>query len=264
MVRPIAPSWHWPRMFPPVLPQFLLVLTLLLSACGDRPVEPAASRLDSTVRPGRILLWHAWHDPEAAVLQGLLAEFESVYPGMNVIARAFPARKLKAALLNAAAEGTSPDMILGEQVWIPELVEAGALRAIDPRGLAHLDLTPAALAPLYFAETLYAIPLSLQTLGLFANTERIPERFAEPARSLDDLLARADAGMAWGIHVGFDDAVWGVGSFGGRILDETGTLALDDGGFAGWLAWLQAAKGRAAAAGRPNHGGRWVGCLIPR
>lgn len=217
----------------------LLALLLLFPACGN-PVTSQPS-LPQGVTPGRILLWHDWSGEEAALLNEILAEFHAVYPTLQVIAEPFPEARLKSALLTAGGEGLSPDLVLAAAEWIPRLADQGFIRPVDPQGLADLGVTATALTPLTYDGQLYAAPLSLQTLALFANQGQIPAGTPPPA-TLDELLAQAEAGQGAGVHLGFDDGAWGVGAFGGQFVDATGALAVDDGGFARWLAWLDQAQ----------------------
>jgi ABC-type glycerol-3-phosphate transport system substrate-binding protein len=63
-----------------------------------------------------------------------------------------------------------------------------------------------------------------------------------PVSTLAELLTVATRATPVAVDTSFYGAFWGVPAFGGQLLDDEGHLALDQGGFAEWLAWLQTAQ----------------------
>jgi len=211
----------------------LLIVLLVTTACGDAEATTAVR--------GRMLLWHTWQAGDAEALNALLNTFRAIHPDVVVKEQRFPTvDEMLTQFRNAAAAGLGPDLLLAPGEQVRALATAGLIDPIDPRVDETLlqRYMPATLDALRFADQLYGLPATLDTLVLYYDKRQV-ER---PATTLDELLAAASAGQGVAISTNFVDAFWGVQAFGGRLFDDAGRVILDRGGFANWLAWLQEAR----------------------
>lgn len=203
----------------------LSVILLLLSACAG-----SSKRTTGT----RILLWHMWNGPDEAALDNLLARFQEIYPDISVISIRFDADELQEQFAITTERGLGPDLLIGSQLWTPALAQQNLIRPVEELGLDLSTYQADVLDTLRIDGTLYGVPLALQTSALYYNKTLV----AEPAATLDKLLEDASNGHGVAVSTRFEDAFWGVQTFGGRLLDEQGRVVLNQGGFANWLDWL--------------------------
>ncbi len=204
----------------------VLLILLLLGCNSDTQADD--------VQDGRILLWHTWSGTDEEALNELLANFNEVYPQIQVISISYTPDDLRAAFVEAASRGLGPDIIIGAQLWTPELVDANLIHDIDEAQIDAATYLAPALDTLRYRGQLYGLPLAIKTSALYYNkklTDDTPE-------TLDDLLEQAVEGQKVAINSDFEAAFWGIQAFGGRLLDDDGHIVLNQGGFANWLAWL--------------------------
>ncbi len=208
-----------------------LIALLFLVACNPGQTQDTALQ-------GRVLLWHTWSGADEEVLNELLDKFNDVYPEITVISISYSESELRDQFVDVAQRGMGPDVIIGSQLWIPELVDAGLIHAMEQD---RIDLTPfldTALQSLRYKGELYGLPLSVQTSALYYNKEKV----SEPPETLSSLLEQANEGQKVALNTNFDAAFWGIRAFGGDLLDEQMRVVLDQGGFANWLSWLNEAS----------------------
>ena len=204
----------------------LLAVFLLIACDSDATVN--------SEQEGRILLWHEWSGADAETLDELLDNFNEVYPEITVISISHPSDGLKESFIDAATRGLGPDIMIGSQLWTPELADAQLIRSVDENKINAESYLAPALNTLRYQDKLYGLPLSLETSALYYNKELTDE----PPETLSELLEHAAEGKKVAINTNFDTASWGIQAFGGRLLDEEGRVVLNQGGFANWLDWL--------------------------
>jgi arabinogalactan oligomer/maltooligosaccharide transport system permease protein len=211
-------------------------VALFLTACLPGPTVTNSQRLQ-----GRILMWHTWGEFETEALQGVITRFSAIHPGVQVRHQRFATlAEMLVAFENAADSGLGPDLVSAPGGSVPALAGLGL---IDPlNGLLPdavlVRYTNYILETLRYNGLLYGLPEALNPLVLYYNRDLV----SAPPTTLEALLAEATEGRVVVMGVSFYDAYWGVQAFGGRLLDEDGRIALDQGGFADWLAWLRRSR----------------------
>ncbi|MCB0082475.1 MAG: extracellular solute-binding protein, partial [Caldilineaceae bacterium] len=209
----------------------LVVLSSALTSCGGLR--------DSTVLEGRILLWHAWQGSEAETLNNLIDKFHDIYPGITVISSSYAPEDLEHEFRDKSSQGLGPDLLIGEQMWIPELADELLIQPMDETNIDPERYLSSALTTLRYQGKLYGLPLSVQTWGLYYNKRLVK---TEPPHTLDALIEQAEGGVKVAINTNFADAFWGIQAFGGQLMDENGRVVLNQGGFTNWLDWLVEAQ----------------------
>ncbi|NOZ49930.1 MAG: extracellular solute-binding protein [Chloroflexi bacterium] len=130
-----------------VLPASLLILVLILAACGQTATPepppppatapPATTAPEATVpaeqpaEPVSISYWHTMSDPETAQLEKVVAAFEAANPGITVKTTRFAYNDFKSALLTGLAGGAAPDTARMDIAWVPEFADQEALMQLD-------------------------------------------------------------------------------------------------------------------------------------
>ncbi len=209
----------------------ILLWLLLIGGCR-------ATLGDDDVLRGRVTLWHSWPPREAAILEESLSEFQEIQKDVLVITVALPEGELLEQFFEAGKDGFGPDLLLGSDSWIKVLADAGLIRANGPNIYlaSRFDTRGAALVD-YNGEA-YGIPLSLVPHALYYNKSLV----TEPPQTLGDLLHEAAAGNSVAFVPRFEEAYWGMQTFGEGLFDEEGHFSLAESGLTEWLNWLEKAQ----------------------
>lgn len=189
---------------------------------------------------GTILIWHGWDVEDALLLQEAVNTYTNLNPDTNIVLAYVDPDELFVRFQEAAEIGFGPDLFIGPGDWLYELIKTDLILPVGervPESVLNRFL-PAALEALRYGDQLYGLPFSLQTVGLFYNTDLVET----PAATLDELIAHGREGVEIGVGITFENAFWGIRAFGGRLFDEEGRAILDQGGFANWLNWLRAVQ----------------------
>lgn len=208
---------------------FLIGMTLI--GCGAGGPDQAELR-------GQILVWHGWTGQEAIILDQLLDQFMAIYPGVTIIHERKDLAEIGDEFLDEARLGTGPDLLIAPARWEQMLAEAGVIQNLNDQDIDTSSYLPALTEQLHYQGGLYALPLAVHTYALYYN-KRMVEK---PPATLADLLEQAAEGQPVALETTFYGAFWGVQAFGGRLFDAQGRIALDQKGFADWLAWLKQAQ----------------------
>ncbi len=101
---------------------------------------------------------------------------------------------LQGSFVTADAAGNGPDVVVGAHDWIGNLVQNGA---IDPLNLTPEELSgysEKAVQATTYDGKLYGVPYGVEALGLYRNTEIVPD---EPA-TMDDAIEAGKAAVEAG------------------------------------------------------------------
>jgi maltose-binding protein MalE len=213
-----------------------LLLTGVAAGCAPGVSDDESGGLD-----GRVLLWHAWQEPESEALLGIVERYRELNPDVQVQVRDFADEEaMLDAFATASASGLGPDLFLAASTHLRKLANSGQIadihNEVSPDVLARY--VPSALATLESNGALYGLPESQNTMVLFYNRNLVDA----PPADLDEMLDQLEEGALVLMGTNFIDAFWGVQAFGGRLFDENGQIILDQGGFANWLAYLRDAR----------------------
>jgi ABC-type glycerol-3-phosphate transport system substrate-binding protein len=192
---------------------------------------------------GTIEIWHSWSKPEAAVLARMADNFTQLCPTTSILLTSTSSQaELYTHYRNAVTQDQGPDLLSLDTRWVVLLAADGLLHdltdSIEPAFLQRY--VPGAQETMRYKGRLYGLPVSMEPMALYYNTDLV----TDPARDLADLLNQAAPERQVVLPIDFLHAYWGVPAFGGRIMDAEYRVVLDEGGFAEWLNWLQAAQDR--------------------
>lgn len=206
---------------------------------------------------GRIVLWHSWAGPEGDALAEMLATFQAAHPGVIVDTLYVAYPDLAQAYADAVRAGGGPDIVLAPSWWLGDLANAGAVRALDDL-VSGADLAaywPAAVENLRWNGSLYALPVSFETVSLFVNASLINP--ADAPATTADMLAQAQESptLGVGLYNTLYHLYWGIPAYGATLFGADGRAALAaQGDVAGYLAWLQQLRATAGSYVDPDYG----------
>jgi len=98
----------------------------------------------------------------------------------------FPNSELRSQYITATQAQEGPDIVVGANDWVGELVANGLIEAMDI-GARSGDFSSAALQAFSIGEALYALPYAVENIALIYDKDVVPV----PPRTWDELLAIA-------------------------------------------------------------------------
>ena len=190
---------------------------------------------------GRALLWHGWSDGEADFLEQLVDNFSAINPETRIITIAVPQGELLAQYQASTAQGIGPDLVIGSSDWVRPLVDAGYIRPIQDDAISLDDYRSNTIAALRYQDEMWGYPMALEPVALYYNKDLV----TTVPRTLDDLLLDVNEEKSIAFVPRFEEAHWGVQTFGDGLFDEDGNFTLATSGFREWLTWLNEAQSNA-------------------
>lgn len=216
-----------------VLP--LLALLLVLGSASFVSAQDAA-----------LTLW-VYDDGRLEVLTELGEEFEAEY-GVPLTVEVVDLTEIRNAMTLGAASGEGPDMVIIPHDNLGPIVENGAAAPIDLGDVAE-NFLPNAIDGFTYDGQLYGVPLAVENIGFFRNTDMVPEApttWDEVAQIATELVDSGEAESG----IGLPDLTYNsyplYTAFGGYIFgrDEEGSFTIEDigmnnEGMVEGLTWIQ-------------------------
>ncbi|MBE2269262.1 MAG: maltose ABC transporter substrate-binding protein [Anaerolinea sp.] len=193
-----------------------------------------------------LTLW-VYDDGRLEVLTQLGQAFEAEY-GVPLSVEVVDLSEIRNAMTLGAASGEGPDMIIIPHDNLGPIVENGAASPIDLGDNAE-NYLPASIDAFTYNGQLYGVPLAVENIGFFRNTDLVaeaPATWDEVAQVGTELL---DSGAIDSV-IGLPDLTYNsypiYTSFGGYIFgrDAEGNFTADDigmnnEGMVAGLTWIQ-------------------------
>jgi len=205
--------------------------------------EPTAEVVESD---NGLVLW-VYDDGRIGVLTELGQQFEAEY-GIPVTIEAVDLGEIRNQILLGAASGEGPDMAIIPHDNLGPMVENGVVATLD-LGDKAAQYLPNAIDGFTYDGELYGLPLAVENIGFFRNTDLVPEAPTtwEEVYAIGQELV--DSGQA-DAAIGLPDLGYNIypvyTSFGGYIFgrDAAGSFTPDDiginnEGMIAGLAWVQ-------------------------
>ena len=203
-------------------------LFFLLIIAGCRSTEQ-----DDELK-GRLTLWHSWSPVEAVVLDEALAQFQEIHPQVRIITVALPEDQLLKEFYRLGNDGLGPGLLIGDDSWISELADDQLIRPFSPNQTTLTLFNPRNRALTQYQDQIFGVPMSLAPHALYYNKNIVNE----PPESLDALLEEAARGNRVAFVPRFEEAYWGIQTFGDGLFDNEDRFTLAESGFTEWLHWL--------------------------
>lgn len=202
----------------------------VVEEAAEEEMEEEMEEEVATSNEDALTLW-VYDDGRIGVLTELGQQFEAEF-GIPVVIEAVDLGEIRNQMLLGAASGEGPDMAIIPHDNLGPMVENGAVATID-LGTKADEYLPNAIDGFTYNGELYGLPLAVENIGFFRNTDLVPEA---PA-TWDDVFAIGEELVNNGeaeIAVGFPDLTYNIyplyTSFGGYIFgrDDTGSFTADD------------------------------------
>lgn len=221
------------------------VLSILLIAstfgCSKSSSTTSNSTTNSMTYSGEkatITFWHTYgSNTEAKVFNdNVVPDFNKKYPNITVKAITMPTDNLKQQILQAAASGSSPDVMRMDITWVPQLASLKALQEVDTLdGFEDIknNSFSGSLASCTWQGKYYGIPLDVNTQIAIYNKKDLEDAGLSSApETFDELVSAAE--KIKGTHKNGLIGIYGTGmwsmspfflSLGGKYCDDNYTTA---------------------------------------
>ncbi len=194
---------------------------------------------------GAIRLVHDWDGADAEVIEEIVRRFKKVCPLVIVDVDHENLDVTRAKWQRNPIAATNPDIVLASQGWLADaLADSIHLKDIGP-SVTNETLQrylPTALSGMRAENLLLGLPISARVHVLYYNKSMVDD----PASVLERLRLQADNGLPIMLDAHYIPSYWGIGAFGGRMIDDGLDPTLHEEAFASWLEWLRDS--------RDNHG----------
>ncbi|CAN5116158.1 hypothetical protein BH11PAT1_BH11PAT1_0300 [soil metagenome] len=144
-----------------------------------------------------LTLWGLWDDPK--VMQEVIGEFEKKHPLIKISYVKQDLKQYRERLTTRIPSGTGPDIYYFHNTWTPMLSRLLAPLPLDVISPATFQQTyyPVAQTDLVRNGAIYGLPLGIDTLALFVNTDlqkaaggAIPQNWDDFKKAAQQLTAR--------------------------------------------------------------------------
>jgi len=207
----------------------LLLLTLWpLSGCS--PVETEAPAQP----PGQtLLLWHPFEAESAVVLNDILDEYARLH-NLTIVREYVPLPEMRTTYEEKVALGLGPDIFIISQPFVGPIIRGGFVRSLDDFNIDTTIIATPAQQQIRWQGKLYGVPFSMITSMMCYNRALVDK----PATQLVDLVEEVENGQQIAFVSSFARMFWGLSFYQGRLLDDNGRVALDQGGYVEWMSQL--------------------------
>jgi arabinogalactan oligomer / maltooligosaccharide transport system substrate-binding protein len=198
---------------------------------------------------GEITLWHSYASGggETAAFNEALDAVRAANPGLDVTVEEQPFDQLFNKWRTEVAAGGGADMFIAPNDSLGQDAREGSLLNIDEwltgnpalEGFLPVAIEGSKVAIDDAAPAFYMVPESLKAVALWYDATDI----TDPPETSDQLLAAVqDGSVKLGINQGVYHQFGWTGAFGGKLLNDDGSCAAADGGFAEAFAYLKSLK----------------------
>lgn len=226
---------------------FLTLPTIALSMAGCTSNSSASTAAKTSVGTSSssasdikatITFWHTYSaNSEAKVLnEKVIPAFNKEYPNIKIKSVTMPTDNFKQQVLQAAASGSSPDVMRMDLTWVPQFANLNALVAVDNmNGFNDIKSNSfeAVLNTCKWKNNYYGIPLDTNTTVAIYNKADLKDAdMSTPPKTLDELAQAAE--KLKGKHpnglIGISGTgLWAMAPFfqslGGKYCDDSYTKA---------------------------------------
>ena len=203
---------------------------------------PEPTSTEEPVVQGHVSIWLDWTPQELMILYPHLETFQETFPGIEISVSYYPPEELFDRYQSAAIGGQEPTILIGPVEWADQLIDEGTIRDIHGRITEDfLDtFNPVALDGVAFAQSIYALPLSMEGVLLYRNRSLVstsPDTLSDLVSFAEQLEGEDLIGIQ--LDLGFLQTGAFLQSCDGELLDLDGELSLTLKAGECWLKILQ-------------------------
>ncbi|MGL5033873.1 MAG: sugar ABC transporter substrate-binding protein [Microcystaceae cyanobacterium] len=218
----------------------LLIIICLtgLNGCTNDEITLPSNQLE-----GNLFIWHSLDSAMAKLVNNSFREFEHLNPNVKIQAVYVPKEQIISNFIEQSQKGFGASGIMQLNRNLPALIASKRLQRIPASAIDENRYYSAAINQVRYQNQLYGIPLGSHTRILCYNQAKLKldedESLRQPPQNLEELTARVKKGYSFGMVSNFEDTFWGVGNFGGSLVNNQGEMVIDLKAWGKWLTWLK-------------------------
>ena len=202
------------------------IVALLAAACGGPAASPSASAgasATASAAPVELLVWTHLTGPERDEIDKV-AQAWAKSTG-NKVTVVLDSGDFSAAV-TAIAGGKGPDVMYGlPHDNLGNFQKAGQLAAVPSGIIDAAAYVPQSIAATSYDGKQYAVPVSMEAIGLFYRTDKVK---GTPPATFEDLRTQAKGGLGFKYDIKNFYFTYGfIGANGGYVFKDKGNGALD-------------------------------------
>ena len=185
-----------------VLFSLVIILGLLLSACGGATTQPAASQVPVTTeapaQPVTITIWDYYG--EATPVKPLIEPFMAAHPNITIKYEALDWDTTLEKLNVVLTGGTPPDVVTVDMTWIPKFASLDAFTDLKPLSGGMLNdvawdqaYTPGALKAITYNNQIIAALYDFDVYALYYRSDLFEQKGLQVPTTWDELMTVAKA-----------------------------------------------------------------------
>jgi len=163
-------------------------------ASSSAAASPSAS--SSTALPARgdadLVIWTDTGVPKYTAIKKVADAF-AAQQGIKVAVQQISS-DLQSAFVTADAAGNGPDVVIGANDWLGNLVQNGTIEPLQLSADQVSAYSPKAVSASTYNGQLYALPYGMESLALFRNTALAPTKPTTLDQAVSEGLAAVKAG----------------------------------------------------------------------
>jgi len=162
----------------------LVLSVILLSGC-------TLPFLNSGNEKVTLQYWGLW-EPQA-VIQPIIADYQKLHPNVTIQYKKMSSTGYRETVTARLAEGVGPDIFRFHNTWLPMLKNELAPVPDKTLTTAQLDSSyyPVVKRDLKIGQQYYGLPLEIDTLGLYINSDILKAAGATPPKSWEEFKTLA-------------------------------------------------------------------------
>lgn len=218
------------------------VAALGLGGCATDAGTDGAESGDAKPNDDVVTLqfWSFYQGAEGEFVADWVDTYNADHPGVKIEHTVVSQTDYTTTLIpTALANGTAPDILYVEPSTFTKYAESGALADLDPYFSADLrdEMLPSVLDAVTYDGKTLALPIELETLGLFYDEDLLESEGVAPPKSWDDLqeaAAKLTTDDRFGLVLPVEDSGYTLFNFypymwmaGADVTDSDGNYTVD-------------------------------------
>jgi arabinogalactan oligomer/maltooligosaccharide transport system substrate-binding protein len=206
-----------------------LILAFALTSCGQitAPASDGA-KSDGSVE---VTLWHSYQtgSAEESTINALVAKAMEENPTWKIDVLHIPFDQIFNKYQTEVAAGAGPDMFVAPNDDLGTWARGGLVAPLDDLLVGKLgNVSQVAIDGMKVDGVLYGVPESAKAVALYYNKDLV----TTPPKTTDELMDMVKDGTQLSLFLGAYHMFGFTGSFGGKLMDDTGKCIADQGGWA--------------------------------
>ena len=215
-------------------------MVLSLTACGGKGSSDGGEAAKDADSVKTLKFWSFHAGAEADFLENVVEEYNSTQDDVQIEHTVVNQSDYTTTLIPTAyANGEAPDILYVEPATFTKYADKGMLMDLSPYYTEELkaDILPSVLDAVTVDGKIYALPIEMETLGLFYNADMLEEAGIAPPTTWDELYEAAKAlttDDVYGLVLPVEETSYTLFNWwpfmwmaGADVYDEEGNVTVD-------------------------------------